>query len=170
VANECKELLFLLDSSFTAEPVIQAINLSKGTVSSFRFRFSEEKAHHISFSEPKEFLYEPNASILKAGAFKSICARFGIEKIHPSTHLYSSSNLLVDFPGRIFRIVNLVKPDPKVLTQYFPDGIANIFTRNYPLSPQELKTKSRLNDGGTGYLIGFSGLKKKYLAVAARIS
>ena len=169
-ANECKEVLFFLDSTFTTEPVIEAINLSNGTTCSFRFTFSEEKGYQISFSEPQEFIYEPNASLLKAGAFKSISARFSISKIHPSTHLYTSTNLLTDFPGKIFKVLDLVKPDPKVLKKYFPDGQANIFTRNYPLSPQELKTKSRLNDGGTGFLIGFSGLKKKYLVVAAKVS
>jgi len=169
-ANECKEVLFLLDSTFTTEPVIEAINLSSGPISSFRFTFSEEKRYQISFSEPQEFIYEPNASLLKAGAFKSISARFSISKIHPSTHLYTSTNLITDFPGKTFKVLDLVKPDPKVLRKYFPEGNANIFTRNYPLSPQELKTKSRLNDGGTGFLIGFSGLKKKDLAVATQIS
>jgi hypothetical protein len=168
--NECKEVLFLIDSTFTTEPVIEAINLSSGPISSFRFTFSEEKRYQISFSEPEEFIYEPNASLLKGGAFKSISARFGISKIHPSTHLYTSKNLVTDFPGKIFKVLDLVKPDAKVLRRYFPEGQANIFTRNYPLSPQELKTKGRLNDGGAGFLIGFSGLKKKYLAVAVKIS
>jgi 16S rRNA G966 N2-methylase RsmD len=170
VTNECKELLFLLDSTFTSEPAIEATNISKETINSFRFTFSEGKGHQISFSEPQEFIYEPNASILKAGAFKSISARFGISKIHPSTHLYTSKNLLTDFPGKVFKVLDLVKSDPKILMKYFPDGHANIFTRNYPLSPQELRSKCRLNDGGTGFLIGFSGLKKKYLAVAVKIS
>jgi 16S rRNA G966 N2-methylase RsmD len=170
VTNECKELLFLLDSTYTSEPAIEATNISKETINSFRFTFSEEKGHHISFSDPQEFIYEPNASILKAGAFKSISARFGISKIHPSTHLYTSKNLLTDFPGKVFKVLDLVKSDPKILMKYFPDGHANIFTRNYPLSPQELRSKCRLNDGGTGFLIGFSGLKKKYLAVAVKIS
>ena len=103
VANECKELLFLLDSTFTTEPVIEAINLSNETISSFSFTFSEEKRHQISFSEPQEFIYEPNASILKSGAFKSISARFSLSKIHPSTHLYTSKNLVTDFPGKNFQ-------------------------------------------------------------------
>jgi hypothetical protein len=169
VSNECKEVLFLLDTTFVDEPAIEAVNFSKGTMSSFRFTFSEERGYQISFSEPLEFIYEPNASVLKAGAFKSIAARFGVEKIHPSTHLYTSKNLVADFPGRTFKVVDLVKADPKILKLHFPEGNANIFTRNYPLSPQELKAKSRLKDGGNKFLIGFSGLKRKYLAVAERI-
>jgi 16S rRNA G966 N2-methylase RsmD len=169
VANECKEVLFLLDTTFKAEPAIEAINLTKGAMSSFRFTFSEERGYQISFSEPLEFIYEPNASLLKAGAFKSIAARFGLEKIHPSTHLYTSKHLVADFPGRTFKVVDLVKADPKILKQHFPESNANIFTRNYPLSPQELKAKTRLRDGGVKFLIGFSGLKRKYLAVAEKI-
>jgi len=84
--------------------------------------------------------------------------------------LYTSKNLVADFPGRTFKIIDLVKADPKVLKQYFPDGSANVFTRNYPLSPHELKIKSRMKDGGNRFLIGFSGLKKKYLAVAEKVS
>jgi hypothetical protein len=170
VDNECKEVLFLMDIAFVTEPLIEAINLSKGLVRSFRFSFSEERAYQISFSEPQEFIYEPNASVLKGGAFKSIAVRFCVEKVHPSTHLYTSKNLVADFPGRIFKIVDFVKADPKVLKLYFPEGTANIFTRNYPLSPQDLKAKSRLKDGGNRFLIGFSGLKKKYLAVAEKVS
>ena len=170
VDNECKEVLFLMDIAFVTEPLIEAINLSKGLVRSFRFSFSDERAYQISFSEPQEFIYEPNASVLKAGAFKSIAVRFCVEKVHPSTHLYTSKNLVADFPGRIFKIVDFVKADPKVLKQYFPESNANILTRNYPLSPQDLKAKSRLKDGGNRFLIGFSGLKKKYLAVAEKVS
>ena len=169
VDNECKEVLFFMEYNAITEPLIEAMNLSKDSVSSFRFVFSEEKNLQLSFADPEEYIYEPNASILKAGAFKTISARFSIDKIHPNTHLYTSKNLLRNFPGRVFKILDLTKPYPKVLKQYFPEGYANIFTRNYPLSSQELKTKTRLKDGGSGFLIGFSGVKKKFLAVATKI-
>jgi len=170
VDNECKEVLFFMDHDSAAEPLIEAINLGKDFISSFRFVFSEERNLHLSYSEPEEYIYEPNASILKAGAFKSISTRFSINKIHPNTHLYTSNRLLQDFPGRIFKLLDLIKPEPKVLKTYFPEGYANIFTRNYPLSPQELKTKTRLKDGGSRFLIGFSGVKKKFLAVATKVA
>jgi len=169
VDDECKEVLFFMVDDSIDEPLVEAINLTKDNVSSFRFTLSEEKNLRIAFSEPNEYIYEPNASILKAGAFKSISKRFSIDKIHPNTHLYTSNKILRDFPGRIFKIVDLIKPEPKAWKQYFPEGYANIFTRNYPLSPKELKTKTRLKDGGSGFLIGFSGLKRKFLAVAARV-
>ncbi len=170
VDNECKEVLFFIDHDSTAEPPIEAINLANDFITSFRFLFSEEKNLQLTFSEPEEYIYEPNASILKAGAFKSISARFSINKIHPNTHLYTCNKLLRDFPGRIFKMIDLIKAEPKVLKQYFPEGYANIFTRNYPLSPQELKTQTRLKDGGSRFLIGFSGVKKKFLAVATKVA
>jgi hypothetical protein len=116
-----------------------------------------------------QFLYEPNASILKAGAFKSIGNEFNLKKIHPSTHLYTSDILEKKFPGRIFEIEAEVKSDLKLLHKYFPEGKANITTRNYPLTPMALKKKTGLIDGGEKYLIGFSGIKKKYLIAASRI-
>lgn len=169
VDNECKEVLFFMDYNSITEPLVEAINLSKGSVSSFRFVFSEEKNLRLSFADPEDYIYEPNASILKAGAFKTISTRFSINKIHPNTHLYTSNKLLRNFPGRVFKIVELIKPEPKVLKQHFPKGYANLFTRNYPLSTQELKAKTRLKDGGSEFLIGFSGVKKKFLAVATKI-
>ena len=170
VDNECREILFFMDRNFTGEPLLEAINLSKDSVSSFHFKFSEEKELHLSFSDPEEYIYEPNASILKAGAFKSVSARFSVKKIHPNTHLYTSNKLLADFPGRIFKILGLIKPDTKALKQYFPDGYANIFTRNYPLSPKELKARTRLKDGGNRFLVGFSGVNKKFLTVAEKVT
>jgi hypothetical protein len=168
--NECKELLFFCEKNFKQEPIILAINLSEKRVQEyFEFSFSEEKQTESTFSQPMKFLYEPNASILKAGAFKLIASKFGLTKLHVNTHLYTSDNLVSDFPGRIFSISALVKPDAKSLKVFFPDGKANVTTRNYPLSAPELKKKTGLQDGGEKYLIGFTDIKQKSVVVAERI-
>jgi len=170
VQNECKEVLFLCKENFTGEPQIVAVNiLSNNEVDSFSFLFSNEQSAEVSFSEPLGYLYEPNASILKAGAFKTIGADFKIGKLHPSTHLYTADHLIENFPGRVFKIEEFVKPDPKIMKDHFPEGKANVTTRNYPLSVEELKKKTGLKDGGDKFLIGFSGVKSKFLAVATRI-
>lgn len=167
VNNECKELLYLCGKNFLAEPPISAVNLAQHK-SEFSFLFSEENNLMVSFSDPQRYLYEPNAAILKAGAFKLIAEKFGIQKIEKNTHLYTSKSLIPDFPGRTFEMRGEVKPESKAL--FFPSGIANVFTRNYPLSPAEIKRKYRLHDGGDeDYLIGFSGVKKKYMLAAKRI-
>jgi hypothetical protein len=145
-----------------------AVNVQDGH-KDFEFNLAEEKSVVTKFSEPLTYLYEPNASILKAGAFKLIGEKFSLFKLHASTHLYTSKELNQDFPGRIFKIIGLVKQDPKILRKTFPEGQANVITRNYPLTPEGLKKKTKLKDGGTLYLIGFSGQTEKYLVAAERI-
>ncbi len=168
--NECKEVLFFAEKNFAGEPVMETINLfSNNPADSYSFYFSDERKTEIGFSKPETYLYEPNASILKAGAFKSIGHHFGLKKIHPSTHLYTSRNLIEFFPGRVFKIEGYVKPERSSVKLFFSENKANITTRNYPLSPDQIKKKTGLNDGGEKYLIGFSGEKEKYLACAHRI-
>lgn len=168
VNNDCKELLFFCEKGFEGTAVITAVNIPEGhTPQMFEFSFPEERAQKVEVSDPLRYLYEPNASILKAGAFKSAAARFNLKKIHVNTHLYTGEHLVDNFPGRKFLIEELVKPS--TLKKYFPDGKANVTTRNYPLTPEALKKKTGLKDGGEKFLIGFSGEKKKFLAVARRL-
>lgn len=172
VDNECKELLFVCRQHFRDEPLITAADISDtGEVQhTFAFTFSQEKQEQTVFQEPLKYLYEPGAAILKAGAFKFIARHFNLRKIQANTHLYTSDNLLTAFPGRTFEIEAFVKPDPGVLKKYFPEGKANVTTRNYPLTPEALKKKTGLKDGGEKFLFGFSGEKKKFLVVARRLS
>lgn len=170
VENECKEVLFVSKMGWNKETSIETINiLHNGSVDSLSFKFSEEHQAVAQFSDPKTYLFEPNASILKAGAFRTIAAQFQLNKLHPSTHLYTSDDFVQNFPGRIFKIETMVKPDVKVLRKLFPAGHANITTRNYSLTPQQLKLKTGLKDGGEKFLIGFSGEHQKFLVVASRV-
>jgi hypothetical protein len=170
VNNECKEVLFLCERKFSGVPQIEAVNLSEGRpAETFMFSLDEERSLQSEFSDPLRYLYEPNASILKAGAFKTVGNRFGISKIQVNTHLYTADKLIEEFPGRRFIIEELVKPELSVLKKFFPQGKANVTTRNYPLTAEALKKKSGLKDGGEAFLIGFSGRQKKFLAVAKRV-
>lgn len=169
VKNEVKELHFLCEKNCATEPVITAINLQSDH-ETFSFQFSEEKKAAVKFSDPLTYLYEPNASVLKAGAFRLIADRFSLEKLHPNTHLYTSNKPLAHFPGRVFSIEALLKADAKDVARQFPEGKANVVTRNYPLSPDALKKKLKLQDGGEKYLIGCSGERQKFLIAATRIT
>lgn len=170
VHNECKELLFICERGHADEPVIQAVNIDKNkSLQSLDFLQTGERKQDIEFSDPQTYLYEPNVSLLKAGAFKTLSSRFNIPKLHPSTHLYTSDRLEELFPGNIFRILALAKSSPKELREHFPEGKANLITRNYPLSVKALRQKTSLGDGGDRYLIGCSGRNKKYLIVAEKI-
>ncbi len=168
VENECKELLFLCEKDFSGEPTIHAANLSK-VQENFSFTVTEEKNSTPEFFYPLTYLYEPNTSILKAGAFKTVAVKFSLKKLHPSTHLYTSDKLVENFPGRIFKIKQILKSDPRAVAGLFPSEKANVITRNYPLSPEALKKKLKLKDGGEDYLIGCSGEKEKLLIAAERL-
>ena len=167
--NECKELLFLCQKNFDSEPIIEAIDLADRS-KSLSFLFSAERNTEVQYSDPLKYLYEPNASILKSGAFKTVASLFNVSKIHPNTHLYTSDKFLKNFPGRTFEIESLVKDDVRILREFFPDGKANVITRNYSASVDELRKTTKLTDGGEKFLIAFSGVKKKFLVVAKKLN
>ena len=105
--------------------------------------------------EAKNYLYEPNASIMKAGCFDLVEERFGVTQIGPSSHLFVSEQQIADFPGRGFAIEavgSMNKKDTKRLL----NGVkqANIAVRNFPLTAPQLRKKLKLADGGTVYLFG----------------
>jgi hypothetical protein len=169
VANECKELLFLCERAYSGTPEIVAVNILSHRTDEFSFTILQEQAETSAFGNPQTYLYEPNASLLKAGAFKITGNVFNLKKLHIHTHLYTSDQLIADFPGRVFQVEALIKNDRKIVQAYFPQNKANVVTRNYPLKAEELKKKVGLQDGGDKFLIGFSGQQEKYLAVASRI-
>lgn len=170
VKNEVKEVLLL--SKCSNEPIngkmvnaITAIDLSKKEQA---FVFTREEEQECPSSFPLSsftFLYEPNAAILKAGAYKLVAQRFGLTKLDVNTHLYASDTLIAHFPGRIWRIK---EPTPSL-----PKGKevnqANVLTRNYPLTPEALKKKLHLRDGGTAYVIGCRVAGKPTLFYAERV-
>ncbi len=165
IHGECKELLFYCEKSFQSEPLLVAINLNDES-SEFSFLASEERKAEISYHDPLIYLYEPNSSLLKSGCFKLIGSRFKLFKLHPNTHLYTSESFIKDFPGRIFQITSYMKFDPKKILTSFEEGKANILTRNYPLRVDEIRKQTGLKDGGPRFLIGCTGMSKKFLMVA----
>ncbi|NOS90975.1 MAG: class I SAM-dependent methyltransferase [Cyclobacteriaceae bacterium] len=168
VDNECKELLFFISRNSDSPPTIEAVNIeSSSQHQHFEFKWEVETEASVPFSDPLNFIYEPNASILKAGAFKSIALKFSLTKLSKSTHLYTSSHLIENFPGRSFKVIKL-QPDASDFAT-IPQRQINVTTRNYPLSPEEIKKKYKLKDGGEQFLIGCSGIDKKYLVLAELI-
>lgn len=168
VDDECKELLFLLDKSFTGKSLIKAVNLNQSQ-EDFEFTLEEERNVEASFSEPQSYLYEPNTAILKAGAFKLITNRYPVKKVHQHTHWYTSDERIDNFPGRIFSVQEEIKSNAKDALKSIPSGKANVVIRNYPLSAETLKQKLKLKDGGDVYVLAFTGMSKKHVVVASRI-
>lgn len=133
---------------------ICCINLQKGEQQTFEYTAQEEAtAEAVYTDQPGAYLYEPNTSLLKAGAYKCLCARFGVRKLHPNSHLYTSDTLCTDFPGRRFRVTGsrtFSKQDLKQIARDIPQ--ANITIRNFPSTVQELRKKLKIKEGGDRYL------------------
>ena len=154
VGGECKELLLLLDRNNCDSVSIHCVNLNKISSQSFVFHREEELSSVCYFTSVlSHYLYEPNASVLKAGAFKVLAVRFGIEKLHPNSHLYTSDKLVSDFPGKVFKICGYSSFNKKDLN-LFLKGMkkANICVRNFPVAAAELHKRLHLSDGGNDFL------------------
>ena len=165
IKNEVKELLLLSGGSGQ----ITAIDLAKKD-QAFVFARDAEAGAISEYSEYSEYsgkyLYEPNAAILKAGAYKLVGKRFGLRKLDVNTHLYCSDTFVENFPGRVWQIKDegMKGERMKELNQ------ANVLCRNYPLTPEQLKKKLHLRDGGTAYMIGCRVASKPTLFYAERLS
>ena len=150
VDNEVKELLWILERDYESDFRIITVNLSKDIEQKFEFNFENESSSLAEYSEPLTYLYEPNSAILKAGAFNSISTNLNLPKLHKHSHLYTSEKL-VDFPGRRFKIENIIPFNKK---QFAKEKIskANVTTRNFPLSVGDIRKKLKIKDGGNTYL------------------
>ncbi|WP_299367016.1 RsmD family RNA methyltransferase [Winogradskyella sp.] len=150
VNNEVKELLWILERDYEAEFIIKTVNISKSKHQTFQFQLSEEANTIVEYSKPLTYLYEPNSAILKAGAFNSTGNSLGISKLHKHSHLYTSEKL-IDFPGRHFKIEKVIPFNKK---EFSREGIskANIATRNFPISVNDIRKKLKIKDGGSIYL------------------
>lgn len=150
VNNEVKELLWMLQGGFMNEVKVKTINLKKGLKETYDFTWSEEKRTSSSFTEPQNFLYEPNAAILKAGAFKLVAKDFKVGKLDLHSHLYTSEEL-VQFPGRSFKIEKIIDFNKKELKK-LTDTKANITVRNFPENVENIRKRFKIKDGGDDYL------------------
>lgn len=155
VDNECRELLFLLSKTGDDSPQYVAVNLKRsGEMDRFSFAMAQEQQADISFADaPGRYLYEPNASILKAGAFKSVAKSYNLQKLHINSHLYTSNVLMADFPGRISEVETFFVPNRQNSKSFTRETKkANIAVRNFPMTVAEIRRKTGLTDGGDLYL------------------
>lgn len=157
VGNECKELLFVMSPVEVYEHLpITCVNFTASGTKTELYEFTYERERELSVEEASSvglYLYEPNSSVMKAGAFKCIAADLGVKPLQVNSHLYTSDVYLGDFPGRSFR-VDKVYPFNNKLCKTIGKEIpkANIAVRNFPISVHELRKKCQIKDGGDYYL------------------
>lgn len=167
VDNECKELLFVMkkkpDKNLKTpegSPIVPNIAicceniLQGGDFEHFEFTMQEEDAALVDYSPAVyNFIYEPNATVMKAGAFKLLTQRYGVGKLHPNSHLYTSEQLVKSFPGRKLRVTGTSSFQKKELKKFLSKlDRVNIVSRNFSMKPEELYRKLKLRHGGSEFL------------------
>jgi hypothetical protein len=159
--SECKELIAIVDLNPGGQcppPTIEAVSLlADGSIARLAFTAMEEAAATASLAIPEAggYLYIPYPAIVKAGAYKLLSSRYGLGKLHPNTHLYTSAGKIKDFPGERFRIEESLPYSSKVIKRFAAShGQINVATRNMGISAEALKAKLKVKDGGDRRVIG----------------
>ncbi|WP_346883157.1 class I SAM-dependent methyltransferase [uncultured Algibacter sp.] len=163
INNDVKELLWILEAGYKAQIAIKTVNLQNRAPSYFNFLLHDEKQDEALYSNPLTYLYEPNSAILKAGAFNQISKQLGVFKLQKHAHLYTSDTL-IDFPGRRFKIEKSIAYNKKNIKRL---GIkkANITTRNFPETVEQIRKKFHINDGGIDYLFFTTALNNQKIVL-----
>lgn len=161
INNEVKELLFILQKSYTKAISIKTINIKQNQDQYFEAQFKKNTS--VEFSMPLHYLYEPNAAILKAGLFDEVTG-LAVSKLHQNSHLYTSEQF-VEFPGRAFGIKKVILYNKKQLKKLIPSQKANITTRNFPETVAQIRKKTGIKDGGSQYLFFTTNSNNKYIVI-----
>ena len=153
VNNECKELLLVLSARNMGNLRIYCVNDAQSFVCDELDMESSSVKIAPSTLEEMQYLYEPNASLMKAGCFSVLSERYDARMLSKNSHLFVSREPIAVFPGRSFRIIAISSFNKKELKRHL-SGItkANIATRNFPLSVAELRKRLKLKDGGETYI------------------
>ena len=168
VKNEVKELLFHQEKDFNGTATLQTLNSHPKNTEHFSFEIPQEENAEATFSSPKTYLYEPNAAVMKSGAFKLISTKYRLDKLDPHTHLYTGDEKIVDFPGKVYTISNCYPYQKKSLKKAIGGLKANVKTRNFVEKIEALKILFKLSDGGDLYLF-FTTSDGKKIVVEGRL-
>ena len=166
VNNECKELLLVLSARNMGNLRIYCVNDAQ----SFVCEESDMEASSVKIApftlEEMQYLYEPNASLMKAGCFGVLSERYDARMLSKNSHLFVSREPIAAFPGRSFRIIAVSSFNKKELKRHL-SGItkANIATRNFPLSVAELRKRLKLKDGGETYIFATTLINESHVLI-----
>ncbi len=201
VRNECKELVLVLgqqatDNGQQTSPMAHGSRLIATDLrESWNFTFDEDEEQDAEWTLADtvgKYLYEPGVACMKAGCFKLLSQKYNLDKLHRNSHLYTSDNLVPDFPGRVFEVIETFPFDKKTkkeissrCQQTTDNGQqtleessklkaqgsrlkASVAVRNFPLSAEELKKNLGLQDGNDLYIFGTTMKGEKKIVVIAK--
>ena len=161
VGNECKELLLLMSANHNGEPTIYCVNDDRSLI----YMPSQDTiVPALAADDNPTYLYEPNASIMKAGCFGVLTQHYPVAALAIDSHLFVSKEEVKDFPGRCFTVTAVSRMNKKDLAIALK-GItrANITVRNFPISAQELHRRLHIADGGDCYIFGTTSANGDHL-------
>ncbi|KAA5532004.1 THUMP-like domain-containing protein [Paenimyroides baculatum] len=163
--NEVKELLIVLEKDFINQPELIAVNISNdGIIHQDIFPLNDAADSQLSL--PLNYLYESFSSYLKIGVYNDIATKFNVNKLHKHSHLYTS-NELVDFAGRCFKIEQIIPYNKKDI-KFLENTKCNITTRNFPLKVEEIRKKHKIKDGGDLYAFFTTDLNNDKIVVLCK--
>ena len=193
VKNECKELLVILGQQTTDNGQQTSVKASEASTrliatdlrENWNFTFTEDEESDAQWTLADsigKYLYEPCVACMKAGCFKLLSQRYGLDKLHRNSHLYTSNELVADFPGRIFEIINVVPFDKKAKkeissicqqTDSKPTAQnsklkASVAVRNFPLSAEELRKHLGFKDGDDFHIFGTTMKGEKKVVILTK--
>lgn len=147
--NEVKELLFEIHNHYKGEITIKTANILKEKIETFEFILGDETVY-ASYHLPQKYVYEPNSAIMKSGGFDEVSTIFDINKLHKHSHLYTSDEL-IDFPGRRFEVEKVIGYSKTEMKTELANQQANITTRNFPDTVENIRKKWKIKNGGNLY-------------------
>lgn len=166
--NEVKELLFEIHKNYSGPITLKTANILKESTEIFEFNFDNEKPFP-DYDLPKKYLYEPNAAIMKSGGFDEVGIAFEINKLHKHSHLYTSEQL-IDFPGRKFEIQKVISYTKNEMKNELANQQANITTRNFPETVENIRKKWKIKNGGNLYCFFTTDVKdNKIVLICTKI-
>ena len=173
VGGECKELLLVLSTVVESELKVYCADLSTASATSSLFVYTPGSSAPVANStfniQHSTFLFEPNASIMKAGCFDELAAAYGVSPVSRNSHLFLSDEPVEGFPGRSFVVERVTTMNKSELRKALA-GIekANIATRNFPLTVAELRKRLKIKDGGDVYIFATTTAEGEHLLLISR--
>jgi 16S rRNA G966 N2-methylase RsmD len=165
VKNECKELVWIIERGFKGSPAIVCATLNE-KIKTFSFSWDKQIAQpEISQQPPTGYLYEPDVALLKSGAFNLIGQRFGLQKLHQQSQLYTNEKFIPDFLGRIFEIKEIFQIKDIKKEQSL---VGNVIVRNFPDQAANLVKKYKIIPSHDDFIL-FTQTLAGYVAIKAKI-
>lgn len=166
IENEVKELLWELHKDFIGKTNLKTVNILKEKTAVFEFVLNENK-ETSTYSLPRNYLYEPNSSIMKSGGFDEIGIFYQLDKLHKHSHLYTNAEI-IDFPGRIFEIEHSISYHKNEMKVFLENKQANITTRNFPETVENIRKKWKIKEGGNQYCFFTTDLNNDKIVLICR--